>query len=339
MKASEAIIPLIIRQGHIPNSDKPMNHLESSFTGKNNIWRYVIMLCTIFLVMNTLGGIPLYVKIFLVSVNDPAAAASFARQPNNPALLGISPNTGLIMMLLPFAAGLLAFFLLIKPIHKKTFTSIVNGTGTIRWKRFFAGAFVWLAISFAYLFMYLEIDPDNIVLKNRSETLIALIVISLVFFTFQAGLEEVIFRGYLMQGLALVVRQRWFPLLVTSVFFGLLHAFNPEVKDFGFFTMIPHYILFGLVFGITTVLDDGIEVAAGAHAINNAFLSVMITHKSSALQTDSVFEQIEIHPWTELAMLLIMGLLFIFIMKYLLGWKDFSLLFTRVEKKSTVQIP
>lgn len=316
-----------------------MNHIESSFIGKNHLWRYVIMLVTIFAAMNTIGSLPLFLKIIQVSANDPVAAANFASQPNNPTHLGVSSNTGLMMFLLPFAAGFAAFLLLIRPVHQKTFRIIVNGTRNIRWRHFFTGAFVWLAVSGAYLFVYLKVDPENIVLKNNSETLITLIVVSLVFFPFQAGLEEVVFRGYLMQGLSLIVRQRWFPLVITSLFFALLHSFNPEVKDFGFYTMMPHYILFGLIFGITTILDDGIEVAAGAHTINNAFLSVMITQKSSALQTDSVFEQLEVYPWTEFSMLLIMGLLFILIMKKLLGWKNFRLLFARVEEKETVQIP
>ena len=77
--------------------------------------------------------------------------------------------------------------------------------------------------------------------------------------------------------------------MMTSVLFGLMHAFNPEVEEFGFFTMMPQYILFGLIFGIVTILDDGIEAAIGAHAANNIFLCIMVTHNSSALQTPAVY--------------------------------------------------
>ena len=65
--------------------------------------------------------------------------------------------------------------------------------------------------------------------------------------------------------------------------------------------MMPQYVLFGLIFGIITVLDDGIEAAIGAHAANNIFLCIMVTNDSSALQTPAVYEQHNIYPWTELA--------------------------------------
>ena len=169
--------------------------------------------------------------------------------------------------------------------------------------------------------------------------MIFLILISLVFIPFQAALEEVVFRGYLMQGFAVIVRKRWFPLVITSVLFGLLHSFNPEVRDFGFFTMMPHYIIFGLIFGVITILDDGIEAAMGAHAANNIFLCIMVTQKSSTLQTASLYEQHNVYPWTEFVGLLLTGILFILILKVLFRWRGFSPLLSRIEAKPVNQIP
>ena len=133
-----------------------------------------------------------------------------------------------------------------------------------------------------------------------------------MFIPFQAAFEEVIFRGYLMQGFAAMYRDTdGFPLIMTSVLFGLMHAFNPEVKEFGFFTMMPQYIVFGLIFGIITILDDGIEASMGAHAANNIFLVIMVTNKSSALQTPALYEQISIFiPGLNLPDWLISGYLY-----------------------------
>ena len=80
----------------------------------------------------------------------------------------------------------------------------------------------------------------------------------------------------------------------------LLHALNPEEKSFGFFTMMPQYILFGLLFGMTTILDDGIEIALGAHTANNVFNSIMVTSSSSVLQTPALYVQQKIYPWVDL---------------------------------------
>ena len=102
-----------------------------------------------------------------------------------------------------------------------------------------------------------------------------------------------------MQGFTALLRNRLFPLIMTSLLFALMHGLNPEVKEYGFLTMMPQYILFGLIFGIITILDDGVEAAIGAHTANNAFLCIMVTTKSSALQTAALYEQYSIHPWIE----------------------------------------
>jgi hypothetical protein len=148
---------------------------------------------------------------------------------------------------------------------------------------------------------------------------------------FQAAFEEVLFRGYLMQGFAALVKNRWFPVIMTSVLFGLMHAFNPEIKEFGFFTMMPQYIVFGLIFGIITILDDGIEAAMGAHAANNIFLCIMVTSESSALQTPALYQQYNIHPWMEFSALCIIGILFISILKVLFRWDNFSVLSGKIK--------
>ena len=118
---------------------------------------------------------------------------------------------------------------------------------------------------------------------------------------------------------------------MTSVLFGLMHAFNPEVKEYGFLTMMPQYILFGLIFGFITVFDDGIEAAMGAHTANNVFLCVMVTNKSSALQTPALFVQQNINPWTEFAGLLITGIIFIFILSKIFRWRSLSLLTEKIS--------
>src|SRR5665811_853521 len=134
-----------------------------------------------------------------------------------------------------------------------------------------------------------------------------------------------------MQGFATLLRNRWFPLIMTSVFFGLMHAFNPEVKEYGFLTMIPQYVLFGLIFGIITILDDGIEAAMGAHSANNIFLCIMVTSESSALQTPALYQQYTIHPWKELFAFVVLGILFILIMKMIFKWDNFSVLFGKIK--------
>ena len=288
------------------------------------------MLVVILLVTNSVGAFPLLIALVMKSASNPEVFSRISANPSDFSILGLQPNAILILMLFPFITGLAAFSLLIKPLNNRTLKNTINGTGRIRWNRFFISAFIWLLLSATYLFINLKLDPSNFTLNNKTVSLITLIVISILFIPFQTAFEEILFRGYLMQGFAAILRNRLFPLVMTSILFGLMHAFNPEVKEFGFLAMMPQYILFGLIFGIITILDDGIEAAMGAHTANNIFVCIMVTNQSSALQTPALYEQQNIYPWVELAGLIFTGVVFIFILSKLFGWKKFSILFEKI---------
>jgi membrane protease YdiL (CAAX protease family) len=321
-----------------------MRHLKFSFSGKNAIWRYLVLLGAVFIAANTVGGIPLIIGFATRSVTDPQALARLSANPSDLSVIGIAPNLAFFMMLFPFLAALIAFAILVKPLHGRTLRQTIGGAASIRWKRALVSALVWTIFSAIYLFGYQFLVPANFRINNTSSTLFWLVIISFLFIPFQASFEEIIFRGYLMQGftalprkgrgffryISFVAGSTLFPIFMTSLLFGIMHAWNPEIKEYGFFTMIPQYMLFGLLFGIITVLDDGIEIAAGAHASNNIFLSIMLTNSSSALQTPAVFEQINIQPWVDFWSLLVISVIFFIIMKKIYGWKDFSVLWRKV---------
>ena len=303
------------------------------------------MLGAVFIAANTIGGIPLLIGYALKLPIDPAVASKLAANPTDLSVIGIDPVVTLFMMLFPFLVGLITFALLIRPLHGRSFYQTFNGTSSIRWRRVFVSAIIWIFLSALYFLVYKWLEPSNFKLNNTSSTLIWLAIIAFIFIPFQATLEEIIFRGYLMQGFTVLSKKKegffryisyftgttLFPLLMTSVLFALMHAWNPEIKEYGFFAMIPQYILFGLLFGITTILDDGVEIAAGAHAANNIFLSILVTNSSSTLQTPALYEQVNIKPWVEFWILLAAFILFFIVMRTIYGWKDLSVLWRKVE--------
>lgn len=291
------------------------------------------MFAAVLLVSNTIGGIPMFIAYAKRVATNPEIIAKITANPSDLSVLGFDPNLGLLMMLFPFLTGLLTFIILIKPLNARSIWQTINGTSSVRWNRFFISAFFWTLLCAAYLFIYKGIDPSNFILNNSSSTLLILIGISILLLPFQAAFEEILFRGYLMQGFAVLALNRWFPLIMTSLLFGLMHAFNPEIREFGFFTMMPQYIMFGLLFGITTILDDGIEVALGAHTANNVFMSIMVTNSSSVLQTPALFEQRHIDPWIDFTGLVVSALVFLFIMRIICKWNDFSLLWKKVRSE------
>ncbi len=303
--------------------------LSAPFRGKNTFWRYFIGVIVPLAVSNIVGALPL-AALMISYARDGSNVPMKGGMPDFE-LMGIDPNIGFVLMLFPFILGFLTFVWVIEPLHGRNFNTVVNGGRKVRWGRMMVSALVWLLMSAFWLFYSVRSDPGNFILSNTTNTLLILAMLAVVLIPLQAAFEEILFRGYLMQGFAVLARNRWVPIVVTSVLFGLMHSLNPEVEEFGFLTMMPQYIFFGLVFAVITMLDDGIEIAIGAHAANNAFLSVFLTHKDMALQTPAMYEQVNIYPWNDFAGLVVMSVIFVAIMAVIFRWKDISKLYARIS--------
>lgn len=306
--------------GIVPETRIESPFLAAPFKGKNAFWRYLTGIIVPFLAANLIGALPLAAVILTHSLNGEAVPQK-GGMPDFEAM-GIDLNVGFLLNIFPFLLGLIAIVVLIKPLHERRFSTVVNGGRKTRWGRMLVSALVWTGISVLWMIYSLKSDPGNFRLNNTSGSLIILAVLALTLIPFQAAFEEILFRGYLMQGFAVWARNRWVPVLLTSVLFGLMHGLNPEVQQYGFMTMMPQYIFFGLVFAALTMFDDGIEMAIGAHAANNIFLSVLVTHDDMALQTPAMYEQIEIYPWKDFGGLVAMSAVFLVIMALLYRWKD-----------------
>jgi hypothetical protein len=134
---------------------------------------------------------------------------------------------------------------------------------------------------------YFTSDPETFTWNFKPIPFIILVLISFLLFPLQTTFEELLFRGYFMQGLGILVKNRWLPLLLTSAAFGLLHGANPEVEKLGYIIMV-FYIGTGLFFGMVTLLDEGTELALGLHAANNIAAAIFITQNWTVFQTEAL---------------------------------------------------
>jgi uncharacterized protein len=309
--------------------------ITTAFKGRTSFWSYLLMSVAPFLVSNFIGSIPLLVVMFMYA--SPESMVTSGGMPDF-AAMGVNLNLAFVLMVFPFLLALLTFVLLIKPVNKRTLATVINGGRPVRWGRIFTSAGVWVVISALYMYFSIKEDPSNFIINNTSDSLIVLAVLSILLIPFQAAFEEILFRGYLNQGFAVWTRSRWMPMVFTSILFGLMHSLNPEVSEYGFLTMIPQYIFFGLIFSIPTMLDGGIEIAIGAHAANNAFLSVFMTSKASALQTPALYMQITTYPWKEFAGLVISSVVFLVVMFLIYRWSDLSKLYSRIIIKAEGEV-
>lgn len=260
-------------------------YIAQAFKGLHEWWRYIIGILVIFMAV-LIGQIPFTIAVFIKAM---ANGDSILGMNETDLMTLLEPNLNLFLMLLSFAAGLVGIFLVAKYVHKQSIVSLTTARDKIDWKRFWFAFILWGIVSTSFVFLDYYMTPENYVLNFKLMPFIILCVIAIALIPLQTSFEEYLFRGYLMQGMGVITKNKWIPLITTSVVFGLLHISNPEVKQLGYIVMV-YYIGTGLFLGITALMDEGIELALGFHAANNLFTALLVTADWTALQTHSVFK-------------------------------------------------
>ena len=262
-----------------------MNYIEQAYKGKNEWWRYLLSLITVFLGWQVLGIIPLFVVAFNESDDFEELIKSSQSAFGD---LGINSNLYLFVMLLTFVFGLIFLLISVKNIHHRSITSLVTSRDKIDWKRIFYGFGLWFLLSLLFMALDYVISPDHYVYNFKPEAFAILVLVVVVLMPLQTGFEELLFRAYLMQGIGGWFKNAAVPFLFTSIMFGLMHGFNPEVEKLGYMILL-YYIGTGFLFGIVTLMDEGSELALGLHAANNIVAAVFVTVNWAAFQTDALF--------------------------------------------------
>jgi len=276
-----------------------MKHLERALDGQNSFWKYLAMTLILFLGVSTIGSFPLIITM-IVHIIKNGIPDIISGNITDLSSYGITGNTGFLLLLFTFLPMFFAFKWLVRPFHKRTLTETINGRSRLRKGRIGMGMLVWGGLMAITLIIGLITSPENYQFQFHSGRFLLLLMITLLVLPFQSTFEEIFFRGYLSQGVAAATRSRWWTLIIISVAFGMMHALNPEVQEFGFWISMSNYILMGIVLGAVSILDDGIELAIGIHFINNAFIALFTTHSASVFQTDALFRVKEIDPVGEL---------------------------------------
>mgnify|MGYP001814911423 FL=1 len=295
-------------------------YIEQGYKGLNELWRYAVGVLIIFIGWQFIGAGPLVLILLAKALETgdyPTDVASISN------LLG--SNLFFFLALLTFVIGFLALYLTVKYLHKQSFRSLSTSRKSIDWKRVFFTFFLWAVISVLFIGLDIFISPDDYVYNFQPGPFLILLLIALILIPIQTSFEEYFLRGYLMQGLGIAAKNRWVPLLGTSLFFGLLHIFNPEVAKIGYGVMV-FYIGTGLFLGILTLMDEGLELALGFHAANNLTAAILVTAEWTAFQTNSIYKDIS-EPeigWEVFAPVFIIYPLMLLILSKKYGWTNWK---------------
>jgi uncharacterized protein len=263
--------------------------IEQAFNYLHHSWRYLLGTIVIFIIWQ-LGTIPFAAAIFSKVLMDGGDLE--ALQEDQSLLMKVlDPNLTLFLMLLSFAIGLFGLYIWLKGVHHQPMKAITTARKKVDWQRIWFGFSLIAGTTLVLTGVDYFLHPESYEVQFDLGSFALLFVLAIVMIPLQTSFEEYLFRGYLMQGIGVMTRTRWVPLLLTSVIFGGMHFFNPEVAKMGPILMI-YYIGTGLFLGIITLMDDGLELALGFHAGNNLIGALLVTADWTAFQTDSILKDI-----------------------------------------------
>ena len=258
--------------------------LEQGIKPENVFWKY--LLGSVFIITASfIGQIPFSAAVLYKSYTSKENFPT-----DNAAVMNLfEPNMTLFLVMISFAFAFAGIYFVVKYMHHQTLLSITTSRQKIDWKRISFSFILWSFFSIVlFLIVYLQ-SPKNFIWNFKLVPFLILVLLGSILIPIQTSTEEYIFRGYLMQGFANLAQNRWFPFLMTSLIFGSMHIFNPEVAKMGYIIMI-YYIGTGVFLGLITLMDEGIELALGFHAANNLIGALLVTADWSVFQTHSLFK-------------------------------------------------
>ena len=188
-----------------------------------------------------------------------------------------------------FIIGIIGVWIAVRILHKKTLTQVVTGRKTFDYNRVVYAIWVGFLLHSALLILDVLFIHTEITFRSPSfSEYITFFLFAVVLTTYQAGFEEIFFRGYLLQGLSLIARNRVVITIVSSVLFVLPHLANPEPFEYGFAPYATSLFMFALFMTVIVLVDGGIELAIGYHALNNLWIGLIANTEVTALQTPSL---------------------------------------------------
>ena len=287
-------------------------YIEQGYKGDLGIWKFWVLPVGFiaFMVFNyvSMQYSPVSVDVMMADLIDKLGA-----------------NMVLILLLVPLAIGLFVVWVWVKLVHRQSITSLTTSRKKVDRRRILFAFVVWALIAIGVTGVDILISPEDYVFNFQPLAFLNLVIIGLLLIPFQTSFEEYLFRGHMMQGVGLMAGNRWMPLLLTSLLFGLMHLGNPEVEKLGSGILI-FYIGTGLFLGIITLMDEGLELALGFHAANNLITALLVTADWTAFQTNSLYKDISAPElgWDVLIPVFVIypALLYFFGKKY--GWTNWK---------------
>jgi phytanoyl-CoA hydroxylase len=253
-----------------PRFPHAARYLALAARGRNAWWCYGLGVLTVVFFFELLGFVPYWLM---------AQYTAFGTRQQFIAL-----NLGVL-------TGLAGLAIAMAWIHRRHLLSLVTPYTRFDWRRALTGAAVWAALAVVCSVVEAVLFPGRYRLTFNPEVFFASAALALLLTPLQTATEELLFRGYVMQGLGRLFRRPWLLIVASAVIFTLPHAGNPEVAESPWL-VLPQYFVMGALLAAVTLKDGRLELAIGIHAANNLFTGIVANIEPSVISTDAIFTSV-----------------------------------------------
>ncbi len=194
-------------------------------------------------------------------------------------------------------------------IHSRPALTLITPRKQLDWGRISLGFWIFLAFNAVSNAASFILDPSAFSITLNPARLLLFAPIYAALTVVQTTSEEMLFRGYLLQGIGSAFRSPLAGAIFSSLVFMAVHAGNPETAN-GLWLALAYYFSVGLWLCLVTLRSGSSEIAIGAHAANNLFI-LFLNYETSALEmVPSLFKMNDVGGadlWLSLALFIVMG--------------------------------
>lgn len=258
-------------------------YLDLVYQGRNDWWRYVLAVLLILCMWQILGAIPSIFLLILAMANGISMGNI-----GTGSLPGVDPAVSFVVLMLASVFFVLGVYLAVRLIHRRPFRTIITPARSIAWGRLFQGFGVWFVLAGLTSMVEALLYPGRYVWTPDLEHFIPFVFLALILVPIQTSAEEFFFRGYILQGVGLRVRNIWALSVISGILFMVPHFLNPEASV-NYALMGLYYFSMGAFLAYITLRDGRLELALGVHAANNLFSALFANYTVTVMPSPSLF--------------------------------------------------
>ena len=281
---------------------KDRDFVRAAAAGRNEVWRYLL---SFLVVLIGVGVQVVFIGIaeFVNRGGIDAALQSFML-PHwrwGESYDQVAMTSAAIYLASLFLWGLIAL-LAVKIIHRRPAKTVFIGRTGFRWRLFWESLASVVVLCLAFGAIDWLVRDGDLLMATDFEAFLHYLPMLLALVPLQVFGEEVLFRGYLLQGVAWFSRRPWVRLLVPSVTFFAMHLGNEEMTKGGTYYVVG-YVVVAFYFTWLTLRTDGLECSMGMHLGMNFVAFIFISEVNNTFAMPTLYFDRQPEPATMLAVL------------------------------------